>query len=86
VYFVSRRKGEHEGHGGDGGALLFEGVIYHLEVKKLRESMEGRGMERPAVFLGGWCRQIYGGCIFCYTEERRTRRFLRRFAFGGGDL
>ena len=66
-------------------SLCFFGVGF--TIKKLREWLEGRGIERPAVILGGWCRQIYGGCIFCYTEERRalrTRRFLRRFAFWGG--
>ena len=66
---------------------VFEALCFFragFTIEKLREWLEERGIERPAVILGGWCRQIYGGCIFCYTEEgrtRRTRRFLRRFAF-----
>ncbi len=66
---------------------VFEALCFFrvgFTIKKLREWLEGRGIERPAVILGGWCIKIYGGCIFCYTEEgraRRKRRFLRRFAF-----
>ena len=100
VFFVTRSKGELGGHGGFWGALLLGVGVYHWEVKKLRDWLEGGGIERPAVFLGGGIRVRWGnkrmktwsilrGCVFCYTEgerARRTRRFLRRFAFGGWGL
>ena len=50
VFFVTRRERELGGHGGF-EALCFLGWGFNIE--KLREWLEERGIERPAVILGG---------------------------------